>query len=224
MTARQGTTHIGKKKIGYTIRRGASEKYIRMGFTDDLELEIILPRRDKVDIHDLLKKKKGWIEKRYKELSRSKRIYNDNKVLYKGKYRSIEIARRENSHVKSNRSGIEIMVNHVDPMDVLEAWMHRQTMIYVKDKVQEYAEKIDVTYNRIFVRVMNKWGSCSQRGNLTFNSHLVALPEKLADYVVAHEVMHLKEFNHNMRFKHGLEKHCPHSEQKRKQLHVYLPT
>ena len=74
MTPTQGTLQIGKKHVTYRVRRGASEKYINMGFTNDLELEIILPRNGDVDTHDLLRKKRAWIEKRYKELSGSKRI------------------------------------------------------------------------------------------------------------------------------------------------------
>ncbi|MEO8393656.1 MAG: M48 family metallopeptidase, partial [Chloroflexota bacterium] len=46
-----------------------------------------------------------------------------------------------------------------------------------------------------------KWGSCSSRGNITLNTALCHLPPDLAEYVVLHELVHLRVFNHSKEFK-----------------------
>ncbi len=63
-----------------------------------------------------------------------------------------------------------------------------------------------------------RWGSCSRLGNLNFNYKLIYLPQKLVDYVVLHELCHLKEMNHSSRFWELIERVIPDYKLVRKQL------
>lgn len=75
----------------------------------------------------------------------------------------------------------------------------------LKQKITELVltttKKINVTFNKISIKeTYTRWGSCSSRGNLSFCLKLIFMEEKILEYVVVHEVCHLKEMNHSKEF------------------------
>ena len=68
-------------------------------------------------------------------------------------------------------------------------------------RVEKFAPLAGVSVGRITIRnQVSRWGSCSAKGNLNFNYQLYYLPEELLDYVVVHELCHLKYMNHSKEF------------------------
>lgn len=89
----------------------------------------------------------------------------------------------------------------------------------ITGRVQYYAPMMRVKYNRIFIKEQKtRWGSCSSLGNLNFNWKLILLEPGLLDYVVVHELAHLKQMNHSPAFWAEVETILPDYRERRRRL------
>ena len=92
----------------------------------------------------------------------------------------------------------------------------------IPKRVEYYAKVMDVSYGRITIRnQVSRWGSCSAKGNLNFNCLLMLCPAEVIDYVVVHELCHLKEMNHSKKFWSLVERFCPEYKQHKAWLKEY---
>jgi predicted metal-dependent hydrolase len=85
--------------------------------------------------------------------------------------------------------------------DHLECWYRNQALEYISRRVEHYARQSDLKYKSIRVsNATTRWGSCGYNDTLNFTWRLIMAPERVVDYVVVHELMHLKQKNHSHLF------------------------
>jgi predicted metal-dependent hydrolase len=83
----------------------------------------------------------------------------------------------------------------------LTDFLKRQAREALEERAFEYAARIGVKHSRITVRdTASRWGSCSSTRSLSFSWRLILAPPFVLDYVVAHEIAHLREMNHGRNF------------------------
>lgn len=76
-----------------------------------------------------------------------------------------------------------------------------KTRVFVHARLAYFNHHYNFVYNKVFIRNQrSRWGSCSSKGNLNFTYKLGLLAPELADYIIVHELCHIGQFNHSVRF------------------------
>ncbi|MCE3007499.1 MAG: M48 family metallopeptidase [Bacteroidetes bacterium] len=100
---------------------------------------------------------------------------------------------------------------HAQPKPLLRYALRRLADNYLKQRTQELAAHTGNQPNQIRVKShSSKWGSCSSKRNLNLNWHLILFDKMVIDYVILHELMHLREMNHSPRFWAHVAHYMPH--------------
>lgn len=91
----------------------------------------------------------------------------------------------------------------------LRAWLMRIARDRLEPRLVELARTTGVGYSRLSIRRQrSRWGSCSARGTISLNVCLLFQRPDVVDYLIVHELMHVKHMNHSARFWAAVERHC----------------
>ncbi|MFO7445351.1 MAG: SprT family zinc-dependent metalloprotease [Ignavibacteriaceae bacterium] len=184
------------------------------------ELEVILPRGFQLkEAENFILKKSGWIKKhlRSKKAEPDYLFFGDeikvkeyyqlflknHKIIFKDGV--LEIRSPEESNTKIS--------------DLYSAWLKHSAKKYLIYRAGQLAAEYKFNLKRISIRGQKtRWGSCSSAGNLSFNYRLMRYRKEVIDYVIIHELCHLKEMNHSKNFWSLVQSFCPDYKKLRKEL------
>jgi hypothetical protein len=117
-------------------------------------------------------------------------------------------------------NGFYLSHSHLDnAREIFIHWYIDQAGVKIAERVNHYSLLSGLKYNRINItNARRRWGSCSNRGNLSFSWRAVMAPLSVIDYVAVHELVHTEEMNHSVKFWGKVKALCPDYEQHKKWL------
>jgi predicted metal-dependent hydrolase len=193
----------------FTSRR----KTVTLRVLADGQVRIDAPSRASLkQIVEFVRQKAAWIVRHRQHLSerhaaRPQRRYADGELWpYLGRELPLRLTRGEREGVTLAEDAI--VVTAADPTRLealLKAWYLREAKRVFAERLKAVAPcvaSLNITPpDKLTVRFMtSKWGSCSSRGRVTLNARMVQLDPILLDYVIVHELCHLREMNHSPRY------------------------
>ena len=212
---------INGQTISCIIKRSTRAKHVRLEVRPETGLTVVIPKSYKIrHLPDLLEAKGRWILDKlvkYGEvqpLCADKTAKSGDVIPYLG--RDLEVVKRQDHRnadsvkLEQNRLVVSLRSATSRLNLVLEQWYRMQAAKLIKERVDKLSVRLGLTYNRVTIRGQKtRWGSCSHKGNLSFNWKLIMAPEPVIDYIIIHELAHLREMNHTKRFWELVAEHCP---------------
>lgn len=152
-------------------------------------------------VEGFLRDAQGWMERQLSKAPQLIHIHDCDQVSLMGN--EIELsyhASRRMSFLLTNDK-LHVMAPTSNFGPALEKWLRQMIREYVGVKSDHYSALLGVKVKKVGVReTRSRWGSCSAQGSLSYNWRLIFAPKEVIDYVVAHEVAHLREMNHSIKF------------------------
>ena len=214
-------TILEDQTVPYTVKRSSRAKHVRIEVRGKTGLTVVVPGPYNVEeLPDLLRKKKRWILDKLAKygkghpLAAEKEIKNGDFIPYLGRHMKVverhDPRMADSVKLEKNRLLLNLGSRNSRLNLVVEWWYRQQAEILIKKRAAELCSRLGVTYGRLTIRgAKTRWGSCSRKSNLNFNWKLMMAPEPVIDYVIIHELTHLKEMNHSKKFWELVAEHCP---------------
>ena len=210
------TLQIGRTQIAYELRRSATAFERRITVTPGHVEVLALTADDDEAVAGFLDRKRKWVFETVREMERITanrhslpRFMTGSKIPYRGRKMSLTVRRTDAERMAiSYRNGFTVDLPHWagENTDHLIASELRH---WLRQRARREVKQIAATYGRSFglvprsIRVSDfahGWGSCGPEGNILINWHLIFAPPAVLDYVVAHELCHLRVRSHGPDF------------------------
>jgi len=209
--------HIIKPKLKYTY----------LSIDEDGTLIIKSPKVSKTYINHLLIKKSKWINSAKEKIANKKAkigdIFYTNKMYLWGDEYEVKLYTNSKSLYKIEDKTITIYYKDIENIEHIIYDIYKQeAKQYIPLLIKELSQKMNLYPKQIsFRRTKRQWGSCSANNNISLNTMLAKLPKDVVQYVIIHELAHIKYKNHQQEFWTLVAKYEPRYKQLRKELNLF---
>lgn len=233
MTLERSEVHFGRTIIPYAIERGRRVKTVAIGVDPVDGVQVRAPQDTPVARLDgIVRTKAKWILERQRRHSSlppppaPRQFVSGETFLYLGRQYRLKVVRGEGPEARVKLVGRYIAVpvaqNNLGPQTAredLERWYRAHAAERLPERVDHWAARLRVMPASVRVGYAKKrWGSADAAGNVRLNWRIVQASARLIDYVVAHELVHLKFPDHTRWFWASLGKVMPDYEARKEEL------
>ncbi|MCW4051398.1 MAG: M48 family metallopeptidase [Candidatus Bathyarchaeota archaeon] len=219
------TITIDDEQVKIETRPGDARKSLDIEFKSG-RIIIRIPRGQEIDLNTLIKEKEDLFTRKYREAKAKIRILADGAIHINGTPRKIQIKTTENPQDPRVTLTPDTLTLHVKPYEgparILKRWVIKETEQLIQKTLEKHKETLESLPEITRVADTSRWGYCNKKGRIIYNWQLTTLPQKLAEYIIIHEAVHLTHFHHQKGFHHKLEKILPDHTKHEKQLQKYI--
>ena len=212
--------------IAFTVRKSKRAKRIIVKYSETKGLEVVYPYGIRSPAPEaVLSEKSRWVTSTIREVrearaNRFRRNYEDGEIfLVRGRPRELKLL----SSSKVNNFNAQLsddllllssptdapLTDHMRLREAVISFYRQLATDYMLSRVAELASEHGFAYNNLRIKNQKtRWGSCSIKGNINLNLRLMMAPTDVIDYVIVHELCHLRELNHSPEFWRLVESCC----------------
>lgn len=210
------TIQIGRAEIAYELRRSALATERRITVTPGHVEVMVLASDGDEDIADFLARKRQWLFNTMRDMEKITasrhavpRFATGSRIPYRGRKMPLTVRRGDGERAAvSYRNGFIVDLPHWTSEDPdrlvaseLQHWLKQRARRDVNESAASLGRRHGLSPRSIRVAdFAHGWGSCGPEGNVLINWHLIFAPRKVLDYVVAHELAHLRHRSHGRAF------------------------
>jgi predicted metal-dependent hydrolase len=192
---------------GIVFRRSPSARNYRLSLGRDGIAVATIPARGSLrEAERFVEMNREWLERARERHRRRPRAPDTwtvgTRVLWRGEFNEIRAAcGGERPTVCLGSDVFRVPQVEGDLRPVLQALFIRLAKVELPARAWELAARTRLNVTRVSVRDQrSRWGSCTAAGTISLNWRLILTPEPVRDYIIQHELMHLREMNHSPRF------------------------
>jgi len=198
-------------KIEHICKQSLKHSYISVS---GLKIVLKTPKVSKSYIDKLLLNKENWIRKQLLKKKESLKLKLGDEVLVFAEIMKVDEVMILKSYIDKLK-----VVNDKNLLKSYDRFYKTYACEYLPSRLKYFSDKMGLEYSEIkFRKMKSMWGSCNSKGVITLNSELMKVKKELIDYVLVHELAHLKHMNHSKDFHKLVERYLVNSYSLRKEL------
>ena len=227
---------FGTRRILYSLHR-SDRKHLRIVVSPDLSVEVYAPQKTRdTQIQETVLKKAGWIARKLDEvkafhpLPTEKKYISGETFIYLGRQYRLKVLRGKKQPAKLQGRFLYVHTEKNNDSKnvsrIVKTWYREHADLTFRrymEKCYRIASRHGVSDPVLSIRAMKRrWGSCSKAGRITLNTNLVQVPVHCIEYVIMHEICHLKVHNHSKQFYSLLTRCMPDWRKRKKTLDRFM--